>query len=155
MRRTFVIAGIAILVAIVAAVLSIDGTDDDGLRAAIRATARTSALCAGLAFARVRVREFSALLPVSHALHYALIVIAGLANPLLAVAAGAALYAVMLWNAVRPNAIAIWIVWLAFLIAIGVNGGRSPLYIAMTVVMLAAGIARYVRRSAKGAFTPV
>ena len=73
MRPRVVLIGVTFLVTIVAAVLWLHGTDEEGLRAAIRTTARTSALCVGLAFARIRVRELSVLLPVSHAMHYVLI----------------------------------------------------------------------------------
>ena len=151
MRRTFVIAGAAILAAIVAAVLLVYGTDVEGLRAAIRATARTSALCAGLAFARVRVRELSVLLPVSQTLHYVLVLLSGRDPDAAAIAVGVAVYAVMIWNAVRPNAVALWILWIAFLIGIGTNRGASLLYIAMTALLLSAGVVRWLTRPARPA----
>jgi hypothetical protein len=132
MRRNEVLAGAAILAAIVAAVLLVHGTDADGMGAAIRATARTSALCAGLAFARIRVRELSALLPVSHALHYALIIAAGervTGWPELVV--GGAAFAVMLWNAMRPNAAALYILWIVFIVAFLRPGALYVMIIAL------------------------
>jgi hypothetical protein len=145
MRRTVVLAGAAILAVMVALVLFVRGTDEQGLRAAIRATARTSALCTALAFARIRVREASALVPVSHALHYTLILATAriLDDPTLLV--GVAVFAVMVWNAIRPSAsaIAIYILWIAFIVGMLRPGA---LYVVMVALLLAAGIARWVRR---------
>lgn len=144
MRRSVVFAGAAILAAMVALVLFVHGTGEQGLLAAIRATARTSALCTALAFARVRVRETSALVPVSHAMHYALILAAGeriLDAPTVLV--GVAVFAVMVWNAIRPNAIAIYIVWISFIVGMVRPGA---LYVAFIALLLCAGVARWVRR---------
>lgn len=138
MRRSLVLLGAAGLAATVMIVLALQDVD-----AVIRATARTSALCTALAFARIRVRETSALLPLSHALHYAFIIAAGRADDPIAIAVGVALYGVMVWNAVRPNAPAIYILWIAFLVAIGTNRGGSPLYLAMTAGLILAGVARW------------
>lgn len=146
MRRTFIIAGAAMLAATVAVVLFIYGTDVEGLRTAIRATARTSALCAGLAFARVYARELSVLLPVSQATHYVLILLTPRDPDAAAIAVGVAIFAVMIWNALRPNAIAIWILWIAFLVAIGTNRGATPLYITMTALLVLALPVRWLRR---------
>jgi len=138
MRRTFILAGIAILALVIL-------TAQDDLRVAIRATARTSALCVALAFARIRVKELSLLLPVSHAAHYALILAAGAWEPI-ALVAGVAIYAIMVWNAIRPNAPALYILWIAFLVAIGVNSGRAILYPMMTALLLLAGVMRWIHR---------
>jgi hypothetical protein len=143
MRRSVVLTGAAILAAMVAIVLFVHGTDEEGMRAAIRATARTSALCTALAFARVRVREFSALLPVSHALHYAAIIAAGLVRTPYETAVGVAIFAVMVWNAVRPNAIAIYVLWISFVVGMVRPGA---LYVGFITLLLCAGIARWVRR---------
>jgi len=143
MRRSFVLLGAAGLAAMVLVVLALHGAGKEGLHAVIRATARTSALCAALAFARIRVRDFSALLPVSHALHYAFIIAAGQASDPVAVAVGAVLYGVMLWNAARPNTAAIYILWISFFVAIATNGGRAPIYLAMTAGLILAGVARW------------
>ena len=144
MRRSVVLAGAAVLAAMVVAVLLANGTDEEGMGAAIRATARTSALCVALAFARVRVREFSALLPVSHALHYALILAGGLMRGPLELVVGVAVYAVMLWNAIRPNAFALYILWISFLVAFLRPG---PLYVIIIAALLCCGVIRWIPRT--------
>lgn len=145
MRRNLLLAGAALLAAMVAAVLLVHGTDSEGLRAAIRATARTSALCVGLAFARIRVREASALLPVSHALHYALIILAGERTlDALTLSVGAAAYAVMLWNAWRPNAFALYVLWIVFLVAFLRPG---VLYVMIIAALLFCGVVRWIPRT--------
>ena len=143
MLRSIVLAGTAILAVMVALVLFVHGTDEQGMRAAIRATARTSALCTALAFARIRVREASALLPVSHTLHYALILTAGRVLDVPNVLVGVAVFAVMVWNAFRPNAIAIYILWISFIVAMLRPGA---LYVVIVALLLCAGLARWVRR---------
>ncbi|HYI10998.1 MAG TPA: hypothetical protein VEK57_18215 [Thermoanaerobaculia bacterium] len=144
MRRSIVFAGAAMLAVMVACVLVVHGTGEEGMRAAIRATARTSALCTALAFARIRVREASALVPVSHTLHYALILAAGRVLDVPAALVGVAIFAVMVWNAIRPNAIAIHILWIAFIVGMLRPGA---LYIVFVALLLCAGIARWVWRS--------
>lgn len=146
MRRDVLLAGAALLAAMVAAVLFVHGTGEEGMRAAIRATARASALCTGLAFARIRVRELSALLPVSHALHYALIVAAGAfaGRDWITFVVGAVIYAAMLWNAVRPNAVAIYILWISFLIAFVRPGA---LYVMIIALLLFCGVVRWFPRT--------
>jgi hypothetical protein len=143
MRRNVILAGAAILAAMVAAVLFVHGTGEEGMRAAIRATARTSALCTGLAFARIRVRELSALLPVSHALHYALIVAAGAlaGRGWFVFVFGLVIYAVMLWNAVRPNAVAIYVLWITFLAAFVRSGA---IYVVIIALLLGCGVFRWI-----------
>ena len=143
MQRWIIVAGMAILAVVVFV------TAQDDLRVAIRATARTSALCIALAFARIQVKEMSVLLPVSHAAHYALILAAGLWEPI-ALVAGIAIYAIMVWNAIRPNAPALYVVWIAFLVAIGINSGRGLIYPVMTALLLLAGAVRWVRRPQSG-----
>jgi len=143
MRRNVVLAGTAILAVMVALVLFVHGTDEQGLRAAIRATARTSALCTALAFARFRVREASALVPVSHTLHYALILATSRVLDAPTVLVGVAVFAVMVWNAIRPNAIAIYILWISFLVGMLRPGA---LYVMFVTLLLCAGIARWMRR---------
>jgi hypothetical protein len=143
MRRSVVLAGAAILAVMVALVLSVHGTGEQGMMAAIRATARTSALCTALAFARIRVREASALVPVSHALHYALILAAGLVLDASTALVGVAIFAVMVWNAIRPNATAIYILWISFIVGMLRPGA---LYVVFVALLLCAGIARWVRR---------
>ena len=142
MRRS-VVLGTAILAVMVALVLFVHGTDEQGIRAAIRATARTSALCTALAFARFRVREASALLPVSHALHYALILASARVLDAPTALVGVAVFAVMVWNAIRPNAIAIHILWISFIVAMLRPGA---LYVVIVALLLCAGLARWVRR---------
>lgn len=143
MRRSVVLAGTVILAVMVALVLFVHGTDEQGMRAAIRATARTSALCTALAFARIRVREASALVPVSHALHYSLILAAGRVLDAPAALVGVAVFAVMVWNAIRPNAIAIYVLWISFIVGMLRPGA---LYVVIVALLLCAGIARWVRR---------
>jgi hypothetical protein len=139
MRRSVVLAGAAILAVMVVLVLFVYGTDEQGLRVAIRATARTSALCTALAFARIRVREAGALVPVSHALHYGVILASGRVLDAPAVLVGVAVFAVMVWNAFRPNAIAIYILWIAFVVGMLRPGA---LYVVFVAILLCAGIAR-------------
>jgi hypothetical protein len=129
-----------VIAAVVAVVLLVHGTDEAGMRAAIRATARTSAICVVLAFARVRAREFSALLPVSHAMHYAVIAAAGLWRGPFTVAFGLAVWLLMLWNALRPNTIAISILWISFVIAFARPGA---IHIATVAILLGAGFVRW------------
>ena len=147
MRRSIVLIGAAILAAMVATVLLVHGTGEEGMRAAIRATARTSALCVALGFARIRVREFSALLPVSHGLHYAAIVAAGLVRTPLETAFGVAIFALMVRNAFRPSAIAMYVLWITFIAAMVRPGA---LYVGFIALLLGAGIARWARRSDAG-----
>lgn len=143
MRRSVVLAGAAILAAMVVFVLFVHGTDEPGLRAAIRATARTSALCTALAFMRIRVSETSALLPVSHALHYALILALPRMLDVPSALVGVAIFGVMVWNAFRPNASAISILWISFIVGMLRPG---TLYVVFVALLLCAGIVRWVRR---------
>jgi hypothetical protein len=144
MRQSVVLIAVAALVAMVAALLFVHGTDVEGLRVAIRATARTSALCAALAFARIRVRECSAILPVSHALHYALVFASGREPDWRAYVLGGSLFAVMLWNAVRPNAAALYILWISFIIGFLRPGA---IYVVFIAALLFCGVLRWFPRT--------
>ena len=139
-----VVLAVTFLVTIVAAVLWLRGTDEDGLRAAIRATARTSALCVGLAFARMYVRELSVVLPVSHALHYALILMTDRAIGWPELLVGVSVFAVMLWNAWRPHAAALYILWIVFLVAFLRPG---VLYVFIVALLLFCGVVRWFPRT--------
>ena len=143
MQRSVVVAGLAGIVAVLAIVLALHGTDEAGLRAAIRATARMSALSIALVFARIRPREFGALLPVSHALHYTMIIAAGLVRTPLESAFGALALAVMVWNAMRPNTFAIYALWITFVVAMMRSG---PVYVVIIALLLVAGLLRWMRR---------
>ena len=57
---------------------------------------------------------------------------------------GVAVYAVMLWNAVRPNAIAIYILWIAF-----IAGFLRPgaLYVMIIALLLFCGVVRWFPRT--------
>ena len=151
MRRWFVIAGVVVLAAMVAAVLLVHGADVEGLRAAIRATARTSALCLGFALARVRGREFGVLLPVSQAMHYVLIILSPRELDPAAIVVGVIAMALMVWNALRPNAVALWVLWFAFLAANGQNRGPSWVYKVMIGWLVLAAIVRLVTRPSRPA----
>ena len=144
MRRGVILAGVAGLAAMVFVVLLVNGTGEDGMRAGIRATARTSAICVALAFVRFRTREFSALVPVSHAMHYALIFAAGLMRGIPEWIVGVAVFAVMLWNAIKPNTIAIYILWISFVIAFVRPGA---LYVGIVILLLSCGVFRWLPRA--------
>jgi hypothetical protein len=148
--RALIVAGVTAFLAIIAVVLAIHGVAEPGLRAVIRATARTSALCVALAIARIRAREFQILLPVSHGLHFAAIGALALATStanahLNAVSAGGlAIYALMVFNAVRPKPALLYILWIIFLVALGVNRGPSLVYPVAVVLLIAAMLARFM-----------
>lgn len=144
MRPRVVLIGVTFLVTIVAAVLWLHGMDEEGLRAAIRTTARTSALCVGLAFARIRVRELCVLLPVSHGLHYALILMSDRRLDAAALLLGVSVFALMLWNAWRPHAAALYILWIAFLVAFVRPG---VLYVMIITLLLFCGVVRWFPRT--------
>lgn len=144
MRPRVVLIGVTFLVTIVAAVLWLHGTDEEGLRAAIRTTARTSALCVGLAFARIRVRELSVLLPVSHAMHYVLILNTDRVIGWPELVVGVSVFAAMLWNAWRPHAAALYILWIAFLVAFLRPG---VLYGMIVTLLLSCGVVRWFPRT--------
>lgn len=143
-RRLILLAALVVCVT-VAAVLVLHGTGEAGLRAAIRATARTSLVCLVLALVGIRAREFLVALPISHAIHYALIgalavttSASGAGVNAVSVVYGLAIYALMLFAAVRPKPAALYVLWIIFLVAIGVNAGRGWIYPAMLVLLLLA-----------------
>jgi hypothetical protein len=146
--RTIVIAGAVLLAATVAIVLARYGVGESGWRAVIRTTARTSALCVALAFARVRLRQMLILLPISHGLHYAAIVAVAIltspANAHISVTSifGVALFAFMIATAVRPTTVAVWLLWLVFVIAFAIRDMSVPIYPAVLGMLLVAGAVR-------------
>jgi hypothetical protein len=147
-----VAAGITAVMAAVAIVLLVYGTGEQGLRVAIRTTARTSAICIALAFARVAAREALIVLPFSHALHYAAILtlaaMTSASNAHIGATSigGAAIFALMVATAVRPTTIGIYALWLIFIIGFVVRDMTQPVYPAIMVLLVAAGIVRAARR---------
>ena len=124
--------------------------DPDGLLAVIHATARTSAICFALAFARIRPRTFLIALVVSHALHYAAILaLASSTTPaqahINAVTAigGTVIYALMIFAAIRPAAPVLYILWIIFLVAFIGRDMSNPVYPALMLMLLAAPVLRY------------
>ncbi|HUR81775.1 MAG TPA: hypothetical protein VM733_13495, partial [Thermoanaerobaculia bacterium] len=89
---------------------------------------------------RVRIREFSALLPISHAAHYGVIAAAGLWRGPFSVAFGLAVWLLMLWNALRPSAIAISILWISFVVAFVRPGA---IHVAVEAILLGAAFMRW------------
>jgi hypothetical protein len=51
---------------------------------------------------------------------------------------GLAIFALMLFAAVRPRPAALYVLWIIFLVAVGVNAGRGWIYPAMLVLLLLA-----------------
>lgn len=126
--------------------------DEETLRAIIRITARTSAVCIALAFAKIRTREFLIALPVSHGLHFAAILtLAVLTTPTNAHISwlslgGIAIYALMLFAAVRPNnVIAIYLLWIIFGFAFVIRDLEEPVYFLVMTMLVAAGAVRGMR----------
>jgi hypothetical protein len=132
--------------------------DEETLRMLIRATARTSAVCIAFAFAKIRTREFLIALPISHALHFtailtlALITSATNAHISWLSVGGLAIYALMLFAAVRPNnTIAIYLLWIIFVIGFVVRDMRNPVYPVVMTMLLGAGVVRIVRAQTRSA----
>ena len=125
---------------------------EDVLRMVIRATARTSAVCIALAFARVRARQMLILLPISHAMHFAAILgVAFLTTPANAHISvtsigGIAIFALMIATAIRPTTIGIWLLWIIFLIAFVIRDMSIAIYPAVMAMLLIAGIVRAATR---------
>ncbi|MFL6245307.1 MAG: hypothetical protein ACJ74H_04730 [Thermoanaerobaculia bacterium] len=146
--RAIVVGGAVLLAAMVAMVLVRYGVEESGWRAVIRATARTSAFCVALAFARVKTREMLILLPVSHAVHYgAIIAVAILTTPSnahisMTSLGGLAIFALMIDNAVRPKTAGVWLLWIIFVIAFAVRDMSIPIYPAVLGMLLIAGVVR-------------
>ena len=125
--------------------------DEAVLRMIIRATARTSALCIAFAFARIRTREFLVALPVSHAVHFAAILTLAIttsaANAHIGISTigGLAIYALMVFTAVRPRTWAIYVLWIIFIIGFVVRDMSQPVYPGIMAVLLASAVVRFTR----------
>lgn len=121
-KRDIAIAA-AVLAAVVTLTLALHGTEEAGLRAVIRGTARTSAICIALAFARIRTRESLIALPISHALHFAAILtLAITTSPANAhigrtTIGGLAIFALMVSTALRPATWKVYALWIIFVSA--------------------------------------
>lgn len=150
--RTIVIAGAALLAAMVAIVLARYGVEESGWRVVIRATARTSALCIALAFAGIAMRPMLVLLPVSHGLHFAAILaVAFLTTPAnahisITSLGGIVIFALMIDTALRPKPGGIAMLWVIFLIAYGVRDMSQPVYPLTLGVLLAGGAVLLIKR---------
>jgi hypothetical protein len=145
--RAILIGGAVLLAATVAIVLARHGVEESGLRAVIRTTARTSALCVALAFARVSARQMLILLSISHAMHYAAILAVAIlttpANAHISATSigGVAIFALMIATAVRPTTIGVWLLWIIFVIAFAVRDMSVPIYPAVLgMLFVAAGV---------------
>lgn len=149
--RAIVIGGTALLAALVAFVLYRYGADENGWRAVIRTTARTSAVCIALAFAGIHARQMLILLPISHAMHYAAIIaVAILTTPANAhigptTAGGIAIFALMIATAIRPATIGVWLLWIIFVIAFIVRDMSIAVYPAVMAMLF---IAAFIRGTA-------
>jgi hypothetical protein len=138
----------AAIAAMVMIVLALHGTEEAGLRAVIRATARTSAICIALAFARIRTRESLIVLPVSHAMHYAAILALAFAttptNTHIRVTSigGVAIFVLMVLTAMRPATWRIYLLWIIFAIAFVIRDMHMPIYPAVMAMLLGAMIVR-------------
>ena len=131
----FTAAVIAAIVATAASVLAVYGTDPDGLRATIHATARISCLCFILAYARIRTHDFLIALVASHALHYTAVLALGVttsaneANINAVTATGGILiYALMVFAALRPVPWALHTLWFIFMVAFIGRDMSNPVY---------------------------
>lgn len=147
--RLFTAAAIAAILATAAVILAVHGTDESGLLALIHATARTSAICFALAFARIRTRELLIALAVSHAMHYgAILALAAATTPAQAhidavtAIGGVAIYSLMLFAAVRPLTPVLYVLWIIFLVAFIGRDMSNPVYPALMLLLLAAPVAR-------------
>ena len=130
---------------------------EDVLRVVIRTTARTSAVCIALAFARVKARQMLILLPISHALHFvAILGVAFLTTPANAHISvtsigGVAIFALMILTAWRPTTIGVTLLWLIFLVAFVIRDMSIPIYPAVLAMLLIAGAVRAANRFRSGA----
>lgn len=155
MRKALTIWAVVVL-ATVALVLIQYGTGEDGLRAAIRATARLSAFAIGCAFAGLRRREALIALPISHAAHYVLIgVLAWTTNPanagmdVITTPGGALLFLLMIHAAVRQSRWAIYMLWIIFLLTFGLRVHESWIYPLVIGLLLAAAVVRFRNTAAQ------
>jgi hypothetical protein len=151
-RKRDVVILATILAAVVTLTLVLHGTEEAGLRAVIRATARTSAICIALAFARIRAREFLIALPISHAMHFAAILaLAEATTPANAhigrtTAGGIAIFALMIRTAVHPAVWQIYALWIIFVIGFGIRDMSVPAYPSVMVMLFGAAVVRFLRR---------
>jgi hypothetical protein len=148
--RRFTASAIVATLATVTIVLAIHGIGEDGLLAVIHATARTSAICFALAFARIRTRELLIALPVSHALHYgAILALAAATTPThahisaITAVGGAVIYGLMIVAAVRPIPAVLYLLWIIFVVAFIGRDMANPVYPALMLLLLAAPVARF------------
>ena len=122
---------------------------EDVLRVVIRTTARTSAVCIALAFARVKARQMLILLPISHAIHFAAILgVAFLTTPANAhinatSIGGIVIFALMIFTAWRPTTIGVSLLWLIFVVAFAIRDMSMPIYPAVLAMLLIAGAKRW------------
>ena len=155
MRTSRVLLFAALVVtATVAFILARYGTGEEGLRAAIRATARLSGIAMFCAMAGFRTREALLALPVSHGAHYAAIVaVAVTTTPANAhidpvkLLGGIAIYALMVYAAARRPTWALYVLWTIFLIGFAPRIQKSWIYIPIVALLvLALGIRLAPRR---------
>ena len=151
--KRFLVWAIGALAATVAVVLALHGTEEAGLRAVIRATARTSAICVAFAFARVRTRDFLSVLPVSHALHYAAILaVAATTTPENAHISstsigGLAILGLMIFAALRPATWTLYALWIIFVIAFIGRDMSQPVYPAIMLMLAGSAVLRFATAS--------
>jgi hypothetical protein len=151
--RSIPVAASVALAAVVVAVLALHGTEEAGLRAVIRATARTSAICVAAAFARVRSRDFLTVLPVSHAIHYAAILaLAATTTPENAHISstsigGLAILGLMIFAALRPATWTLYALWIIFVIGFIVRDMSQPVYPAIMLMLAASAVLRFATAS--------
>jgi hypothetical protein len=151
----------AVVIATVALVLAVHGIGEDGLRAAIRATARLSAVAIACAFAEFRKREALMALPISHAAHYALIgVLAWVTNPanagmdVITTPGGALLFVLMIYAAAKQPRWAIYTLWIIFVLTFAIRMHESWIYPLIVGLLLATAVFRFrgaVQRADTGA----
>src|SRR5688572_10816861 len=123
------------VVTTIAIVLAVYGAGEEGLSAAIRATARLSIFAIACAFAGIRTREALIALPISHGAHF--VMIAKLATITSAedvgidgetLVGGVLIYSLMIFAAIRAPRWAIYVLWMVFLYAILVRVHTSWIY---------------------------
>jgi hypothetical protein len=148
MNRRLIATCVAAILLGAAFVLARYGVGEPGLRAIIRFTARTSALCVAFAFARVRTRELLIVLPISHALHYAAIgalaILTTPANAHIAITSigGVAILLLMIATAVRPTTAGLYLLWIIFIVAFGIRDMHVAIYPVVFGILLVAGVVR-------------
>ena len=153
MSRRALLTGWAIVVlATVAVVFAVYGTGEPGLRVAIRTTARFSALAVACAVAGIRTRDALIALPIAHAIHFACIAaLAVVTSPenvglsAVTLPGGGAIFALMLYAAVRGSKWSIYALWIIFVYAIAVRVHTSWIYPPIVLLLLAAAVMRSTR----------